>query len=314
MDKDHVVHYDTISGQIYEYFMNTYVSGGGKDLGQFFTPRKLINLMFYGLKLNDYIKVDKNTTVYDCCAGSGGFLTRIYNCFKDNGLKPENIYGNEIEKDTMKFCTSNLLLTTDHFCENVVNKDSIVYNNELQHDIILTNPPFGTSMKYETKETEYGNTNDLKFKDVYPVKTNDGACLFTQKCVHKLKQNGVCAIVLPDGQLFFGKNFKKFREWLTKSVNVHKIVQIPSGTFDTAGIKTCVILFTKDGPTKEIEFLKTDIECSYLERIIITTNNELKLNGYSFEPKDYLEDDKSNEINSSNIEWKELGELCNFHA
>ncbi len=325
-----IKYYDSVSGQIYEYFMNKYVSGGGKDLGQFFTPRKMINLMFYGLDIKKYINVNEDTTIYDPCAGSGGFLTRIYNCFPI--IKPENIYGGEIEKDTMKFCISNLLLTTGTYCENLVNMNSITYEDGLKHDLILTNPPFGTSMKYKKHIVKEGGKNvsknglmeefnkvnknkEIKFTDIYPIQTNDGACLFTQKCVYKLKKNGLLCIVLPDGQLFFGKNFAKFRKWLSEQMNIIFIVQAASGVFEHAGIKTCIILARKDGKTKKIQFLKTDKECSYLEKVVEISEEDLSNGDYSMDPKDYIEEKIiSDMINVSSVEWKELGELCEFKS
>ena len=327
-EKDGIKHYDSISGQIYEYFMNKYVNGGGKELGQFFTPRYMIDMIVYGLNIEKYIKIDSETTVYDPCTGSGGFLTRIYNCFPE--LNPENIYGCEIEKDTIKFCISNMLLTTSNFCENLINDNSIVYEDNKQHNMILTNPPFGTSMKYGQHNVKEGGKNikkdglmeeynnkypegerETEFEDIYPVKTNDGACLFTQKCIHKLKKNGLLSIVLPDGQLFFGKNFRKFRKWLSEKMNIRYIVQAPSGTFEHAGIKTCVIMATKDGETEKIQFLKTDKGCSYLEKIVEIDSDDLMLGEYSLDPKEYLEDEYlSKMMDGSCVEWKMLGDIC----
>lgn len=327
-EKNGKKYYDSVSGKLYEYFMNKYVSGGGKDLGQFFTPRYMIDMMVYGLKITEHINIDENTSIYDPCTGSGGFLTRLYNCFPE--LNPNNIYGSEVEKDTMKFCISNLLLTTSTFCENIVNTNSVVYEDNVKHDIILTNPPFGTSMKYGKHKVAEGGKQVFKdgleqvynlkypsadrkaeFKTIYPIKTNDGACLFTQKCVYKLKENGILSIVLPDGQLFFGKNFMKFRKWLSEQMNIRYIVQAPSGTFEHAGIKTCVIMATKDGPTKKIQFMKTDKECSYLEKIVDIDSDDLRLGEYSMDPKDYLEDEYlSRMMDGSCVEWKTLGEIC----
>lgn len=266
--KKGIKYYDSINGGIYESFINKYLNGGGKDLGQFFTPRHMIDLMVYGLKLTDYININENTSIYDPCSGSGGFLTHIYNCFPD--INPINIYGGEVEKDTMKFCISNLLLTTNTFCENIVNKNSVVYEDEKKHNIILTNPPFGTSMQYGIHKVKEGDkqiskdglkqeyeklnpNSEVKFETIYPIKTNDGACLFTQKCVYKLKKNGILSIVLPDGQLFFGKNFIKFRKWLCEQLNIKYIVQAPSRTFEHAGIKTCVIMGVKNGLLRIIQ-------------------------------------------------------------
>ena len=62
-------------------------------------------------------------------------------------------------------------------------------------------------MKYDKLKIKYEENfpdSDVKFEDIYPLKTNNGACLFTQMCVHKLTEGGVCAIVLPDGELFNG--------------------------------------------------------------------------------------------------------------
>lgn len=350
-EKKGVTYYDSISGQIYEYFINKYVKGGGKDLGQIFTPRYMIDLMIYGLNIEGHIDIDKNTSIYDPCAGSGGFLTRLYNCFSTK-IKPSNIYGGEIEKDTIKFCISNLLLTTSTFCDNIVHDNSVIYEDDMKnhkkyadnkhekkdtnnkYDIILTNPPFGTSMQYcqctvkeggklvkkQGLEDEYnsrypGNKPNIAFKTIYPIKTNDGASLFTQKCVYKLKDNGLLSIVLPDGQLFFGKNFKKFREWLFNKINIKYIVQVPSGAFEHAGIKTCVIMAVKNGKTKKIQFLKTDKECSYLERIIDVDSDELVLGEYSFDPKDYLEDAYlSKMMDGSCVEWVNLGDVCEIRG
>lgn len=314
-NKDNMKYYDSVSGYIYEYFMNKYVSGGGKDLGQFFTPRNMIDLMVYGLKLQDYVNINKNTTIYDPCAGSGGFLTRLYNCFPK--INPNNIYGGEIENDTMKFCISNLLLSTSTFCSNLVNEDSIIYEDGKKHNIIFTNPPFGTSMKYqkdkkgEGLKEKYKNEHNIEFTDMYPIKTNDGASLFTQKCVFKLKQNGVLCIVLPDGQLFFGKNFRKFRKWLSENLNIRAIVQAPSGVFEHAGIKTCILFGTKDGETKKIQFLKTNKECNYLEKIVEISSQDLMLGEYSLDPKDYLEDEYLSKLmESSNVPVEKIKDMC----
>ena len=330
-EKDGIKYYDSISGQIYEYFMNKYVSGGGKDLGQFFTPRYMIDTMIYGLEIEKYVDINKDTTIYDPCAGSGGFLTRLFNCFPKK-INPTNIYGGEVEKDTMKFCISNLLLTTSTFCRNLVNDNSILYEDGKKHDIIFTNPPFGTSMQYGQHTVKEGSKNikkdglmeeynnkykeddrETEFKDIYPVKTNDGACLFTQKCVHKLKDNGLLSIVLPDGQLFFGKNFRKFRKWLSEQINIRYIIQAPSGTFEHAGIKTCVIMATKDKQTEKIQFLKTDKECNYLEKIVEIDSDDLMLGEYSLDPKDYLEDEYLGKMmEGSCVEWKALGDVCEY--
>ena len=133
--------YSSTCGDIHEAFRAYGGKKGAKELGQFFTPRKLINLIFYGLDINSLSNSMINPTIYDPCMGTGGFLTRIY---KLMDIKPENIYGCETELDTIKVCRySSLLLTTGKTSSNLEKCDSLCRSSGLpnrKHDIIVTNP------------------------------------------------------------------------------------------------------------------------------------------------------------------------------
>ena len=133
-------------------------------------------------------------------------------------------------------------------------------------------------------------------------------CLFIQHCVYVLNEGGFCAIVLPDGQLFNSKNFKKFREWLCKSVNILTIVKVSSGVFEHTNIKTNVLCFQKNENTTNINFLKTNKECDVLKTIFNVSLEELKQNNYSFDDTEYIIESK--------IKYKapivKLGDVCIF--
>lgn len=315
---ENINNYDTISGDIYEYFVNGYLSGGGKELGQFFTPRKLIDLTVHALVGNYFSdnNIDiNNVDIYDCCMGSGGFLTRTFNILK---IKPDNVYGQEIEIDTIKFGFSNLLLTLKQFPKHCNHRNSITDEDHMKYMLIITNPPFGIKMKYVDLKVKYlENENKKKkenelykiipFENVYPVKTNNGACLFVQHCVYKLKQDGMCCVVLPDGELFFGKTFKKFRKWLCENVNILSIIKVPPGTFEHTSISTCVLQFVKKNTTKSLQFYDTTTNCRKLKSMVKLSLKQLKEENYSFDPKDYIE-----EKVSKNVEWKKFDEICNI--
>jgi type I restriction enzyme M protein len=68
-----------------------------------------------------------------------------------------------------------------------------------------------------------------------------------------LKNNGRCAIVLPDGTLF-GEGMKtRLKEELLERCNLHTIVRLPNGVFNPyTGIKTNLLFFEKGTPTKEV--------------------------------------------------------------
>jgi type I restriction-modification system DNA methylase subunit len=243
--------------------------------------------------------------------GTGGFLTRLFNL---GNINPENIYGCETELDTIKFGEMSLFLTTKGNKQNIVKCNSLSENPfmiDTKVDAIVTNPPFGTKMNYKSLKETYEKTfpdSTVKFEDVYPLKVNNGACLFVQHCVYMLNDGGVCAIVLPDGELFEGNSkwSKNYRKWLCENVNIHTILKCPGGTFDHATVTTNVVVFTKTGPTQNIRYIKTTKECEKINELITITKDDLEKTQYSLEVEDYIEEI----IEEIKIPYIKLGDIC----
>ena len=310
--------FTTSGGDIYESF--TEYSGGttSKALGQFFTPRKLIDLTIKALNIDKLVQGKDNISIYDPCMGSGGYLARLHNSYK-NKIN-NNIYGCEIEADTFKFGYLTLLIQTKSlmnlnkktlFNSNSLSQNDLIYTNKF--DAIVTNPPFGTKMNYDQLKQDFISHNQnstVKFEDIYPLKTNNGACLFVQHCVYMLAEGGFCAIVLPDGELFEGNSkwSKTFRKWLSEQVNIRTILKVASGTFEHAGVKTNVVVFTKDGPTQNIRFLETTKECNVVKDMFTISAEELKSAGYSLDVGEYLVEETDN----YDVPMISLGEVCEF--
>tara|TARA_B110000971_G_scaffold178389_1_gene184335 strand:+ start:339 stop:3176 length:2838 start_codon:yes stop_codon:yes gene_type:complete len=301
--------YGTNCGDIHEMFTTYGGKASSKKLGAFFTPRKLINLIFKGLGIQDTIKSDyTNPTVFDPCCGTAGFLTRAYNLCD----KSVTLTGCEIVLDTIKFAFCAVLLTTNKLPFNNLKKCDAISQSTTIHDdvdIILTNPPFGTQQQYqkskkmkmahkekyevmESERVEENKVSPIPFKVIYPIKTNNGAALFTQMCVYKLKEAGLCVIVLPDGELFEGQSkwTKTWRKWLCDKVNISCILKAPSGTFDHASVKTNIVIFKNNGPTKQIRFVETTKECDIIKEIFTITRADLEENQYSLDIGEYLEE------------------------
>ena len=305
----------TSCGDIHELFR---AYGGGKaakDLGQYFTPRNFIHLIFYGIGLDVLLKDKGNITIYDPCMGTGGFLTRLFNLCK---IDSSNVYGCETEMDTIKFGEMSMVLTTGNTNTNIVKCDSLCENQFIQDtkvDCIVTNPPFGTSMKYDELKVKFEKTfpnSVVAFEDIYPLKTNNGACLFVQHCVYMLNEGGVCAVVLPDGELFEGNSqwSKKFRKWLCENVNIRTILKAPSGVFEHAGVKTNVVIFTKDGPTQSIRFLETNKECNEVRDMFSVTMDELVATKFSLDVGEYIEEVSEN----YDVPMVALGDICELNS
>lgn len=305
--------FSTSFGDIHEAF-RVYSGGkGSKELGQFFTPRNLIHSLFHGSGLNEIIKSYDNPTIYDCCMGTGGLLTRAYS---NGNILPNNIYGCETEKDTIKFSECSLLLTTKVFNSNIIKCDSLCNNPyifDIKYDIIFTNPPFGTKMNYDDLEKKFNNyknlnypDNIINFKDVYPIKSNNGACLFIQHCIYILKENGTCAIVLPDGEIFYGKTYLKLRKFMCENVNIIKIINVEGGVFEHTSIKTSIIIFQKNGSTKNIEFMEINKECNNIKKCAIININNIINKNYIFNYNNYIEKEKKINIKFENKKIKDL--------
>jgi type I restriction-modification system DNA methylase subunit len=275
-------------GNMYEYFTNSYGKGStSKELGQFFTPFKLINLILFNIK--EFIDINDNYSLYDPCCGSGGLLNRTASFLKINR---NNIYGCEIEGDTTKYALASLLVNNNSLQINILNRCSLTNNNYIFEDkkfnLILTNPPFGTKMNYKDLETKfndyrknYFDSSEIKFEDVYPINTNNGASLFLQHVIYMLKDNGICGIVLPDGNELVSKGYYNIRKYLIDNCKIIKVINVSGGTFGSTGVKTKVIIFKKQKGVdnhKNIDFLEINKNCDEL-KLITTTDLD---NNYRF--------------------------------
>jgi type I restriction-modification system DNA methylase subunit len=300
-------------GNIYEYFTNSYGKGStSKELGQFFTPFKLINILLINIK--DYI--DDGYSLYDPCCGSGGLLNRTSS---NLGINKDNIYGCEIEKDTIKYALASLLVNNNSFKINIINKCSLSNNNFLfenkKFNLILTNPPFGmkniTYKDLKSKFEEYRDYNfkssDIKFEDVYPINTNNGTLLFLQHVIYMLEDNGICGIVLPDGNELTSNSFYNMRKYLIDNCKILKVINVSGGAFNSTGVKTKILIFKKQKGAdnyKNIEFLEINKDCNEVKLIAIADLDK----NYSFKLKINQEIIKYN----SDVEIKTLGEVCEF--
>ena len=314
INEDFVDAFATSYGDVHEAFREYGGGKGSKELGQFFSPRHLINSIFHGCGFNDIIKSYENPTIYDCCMGTGGLLTRAYS---NGNIIPSNIYGCEVEKDTIKFGECSIFLTTNNFNSNIIKCDSLCENPYLitnKFDIIFTNPPFGTSMNYKAlqKRFDYFKKDDTtRFEDIYPISVNNGTSLFIQHCIYMLKEGGVCAIILPYGELFDNKSFIKLRKYMCESVNILKIIYVPPKTFSHTSIETAVIIFKKEGSTKNIEFMEiTTKECESIKSNMIVPIKNIKNNNYNFKISSYT---KTEQIQyGEDVIVKTLGEVCDI--
>lgn len=317
------------NGILYEKMINGYLNDRSSKLGQFFTPRNLVDRILEEVSDTvDEMRMcqdeKKSFKVFDPFMGTGGFLTHAYNRFHEK-IPEIELYGSEIEPDTFKYGAMNALITTgklefDNFSrEDSIRKPSIfkTHANQLaakNYDLILTNPPFG--LKFGPNEIGYkdlrnatgqiiGNQNIEQFYCRIP--TTSGSFLALQLCMYLLAEQGVCAIVLPRGQEVNGtktlhKNFIAVRQCLVECFNLLKILDCPKDTFEHTSVETTVLIFTH-GTTEEVEFKSLKTNTGKFINL-----DELRKHTYSFEINAYVKKEKTHF--SKDFELKKLGEIC----
>jgi type I restriction enzyme S subunit len=302
-------------GNIYEYFIGYCgKSENSKAFGQFFTPKPFINAILNDCGFKDMINNLEitNPTLYDPAMGSGGLLGLTYITCKDK-INPNDIYGCEIEKDTMRYGESSILITTKIFNNNLIRCNTLDRNqnpylrDNKKFDIIISNPPFGTKTNYKDLISD-DEINNKKYKDdIYPIQTN-GEKLFIQNIIHLLADRGICALILPDGELMTKNDTNKLvRKFIIDNCKIIKIVDVDNGVFKHTNIKTKVLILKKEktsGYNYEIDYL--NINKKYEVKLI----QKFKLNeDYHFSIKTNYEDLI---INNKDIEIKEFGEIFNL--
>jgi len=334
-----------ILGEAYEsIFVDAVFGAGGNkksELGQFFTPPKvkklLVSLVDPKVKENGQIE-----SVLDPSSGTGGILNTVIKHYsskihdKDNLRNQliDKIYGIEIKGKIFNLCMSNMLINTGEILPKVICADSIRTFHDIKVDNIIANPPFSVTMKYEDLLSSLGSLEILD--DYIPIKTGgkNSEMLFLQMMIHCLNINGRCATVMLDGQKIYGSSsgYDKVREYLMRSCDLHEVILCPGGTFTSTGSKTCILFFTKkkeradvleitgtkrnlkflhvkNHATENVKFYNFNLTTGEKEFIKEVSIEEIANRKYSLNHNEYQIIEEMKKV-IGNIEWKELGEVC----
>ena len=230
---------------VYETILKDLQSAG--NAGEFYTPRPCTD--FIVEMLNPQI----GEKIADFACGTGGFLISAINHMMDQVKTTEDmeklqngLYG--IEKKPLPYllATTNMILhdidspRIDH--DNSLGKSVRDYKESDRFDVIIMNPP-------------YGGVEEASIQNNFPVelRTSETADLFMALIIYRLKQNGRCGVILPDGFLFGTDNSKvAIKKKLLEECNLHTIIRLPGGVFAPyTSISTNILFFDKSGPTQE---------------------------------------------------------------
>ncbi len=374
---------DDVKGIAFEEFLGKTFRG---DLGQFFTPRTLVEFIV-GL-----LDIQENELVCDPCCGTGGFLIKAFEYVREqietdiqnakenlkNELLPDNfddlsqkeqqnineklnkifvelnkelesnqnesrlkhlsyncIFGTDAEPRSARTAKMNMIMHGDghggvHHHDGLINVNGIFEN---RFDVIITNPPFGSSVSKDLEIMEQDKFTDQNKIDYYiqrygndynnalkQVNDNIGKkvlslfetgamsglteVLFVERCLNLLRQGGRMGIVLPEGFLN-GANLQKIRDFVESKAKIIAIVSVPQEVFISAGasVKSSLVFLKKFTQEEETNYKritqKVTLEIKTKYQPEITEKEKIHLNiWHEIQYKrDYIKDVKSIKAN-----------------
>lgn len=250
-------------GIAFERFMEDFFKG---KMGQFFTPREIIRFCV------EMMNPRRGDLVLDPACGSGGFLLNSLDKVRDyaeasydegeakdywHSFAMNNLYGIEINDQIARVCKMNMIIHDDGHT-NIISTDSLRNFDEIsdihksfgkdRFDIILTNPPFGATVK--STEKNYLNHYELgKGKKNQKTET-----LFIERCVNFVKpKTGKIAIVLPDG-ILTNSSLQYVRDFVMDKCQIEAIVSLPQFAFSHfgAGVKSSLVFLRRKGDNEKL--------------------------------------------------------------
>jgi len=239
-----------VKSKLYEGLLEKYAANE-KGAGQYFTPRTLIDSIMKCVQ-PDFDK--SGYKIHDPACGTCGFLISAFEWIMkltDDGSKLKDPDKIRLVKSTFSgmdnvFSTRRLGLMNCFLHEiepDLTFGNSLAdgYHAKQQYDLVLTNPPFGSS-----------GAGGIPTRPDFLYPTSNKQLNFVQHVLTILKPTGKCAMVVPDGVLF-GDEGQSLREDLLKQCDLHTILILPEGTFvPYANAKANVIFFTKGKSTKDV--------------------------------------------------------------
>lgn len=260
-------------GYIYEELLRRFSEQSGGEAGEHFTPREVIRLM---VELLEIPNPEKHISIYDPACGTGGMLSvakeHLLDRATDDAEKARveqyvTIHGQEIQPSTYAICRADLLIKNDTQAKVYLGNSLIPHdpaskelgdqlaNADDRFDFMLSNPPFGVTWGgkdgYEDEARKFATT---RYKAGMP-RTNDGALLFLQTMLAKMKPvekgGSRLAIVFNGSPLSngdCGSGESEIRRWILENDWLDCIVMLPDQLFYNTGIFTYVWILRNEKP------------------------------------------------------------------
>lgn len=226
-----------ILGRVYEYFLGQFASAEGKNGGQFYTPRCVVEVLVEMLE-------PYKGRVFDPCCGSGGMFVQSEKFVVAHGgrIGDISIYGQESNPTTWKLCKMNLAIRGIEGNLGAHHGDS--FHNDLHKDLkadfILANPPFNIS--------DWGGDRlreDGRWRYGTPP-TGNANYAWVQHFISHLAPHGIAGFVLANGSMSSNQSGEgEIRKSLIEADLVDCMVALPGQLFYNTQIPACLWFVTR---------------------------------------------------------------------
>jgi type I restriction enzyme M protein len=232
-------------GRAYEYLIERFADDAGKKGGEFYTPRKVVQLIV------ELLEPTEKMRICDPTVGSGGMLIECAHYVERHKGNPKNLslFGQEKNLGTWAICKMNMLLhgIRDARIEkgDTIRDPKLVQDGALMvFDRVIANPPFSLD-EWGREVAEHDPWG--RFGYGIPPKTK-GDLAFVQHMVAVLNKSGKLGVVMPHGVLFRGSAEGAIRSGFLKDDLIEAVIGLPSNLFYGAAIPAVVMLFNRSKP------------------------------------------------------------------
>lgn len=241
-------------GLVFEHLIRKFAESANDTAGEFFTPRDVVRLATTLTFAPDHQALNGDgvvRTVYDCAAGTGGFLSSAIEQVAEWNPNARLVpYAQELNPETYAISVADKLIqgydTKNIKLGNTLSNDLLPHE---QFDYCLANPPFGVKWEKVQKQVQDEQTS-LGFAGRFGAglpRVGDGSLLFLMHLLSKRKpaeQGGTrIGIVLSGSPLFnggAGSGESEIRRWILENDWLEAVIALPNDLFYNTGIGTYI--------------------------------------------------------------------------
>jgi type I restriction enzyme M protein len=228
-----------ILGHVFEYFLGEFALAEGKQGGQFYTPRSIVELLVNILE-------PYKGRVFDPCCGSGGMFVQSEKLVLAHRGKVNDIsiYGQESNQTTWRLCKMNLAIRGLDSSQVKWNNEGSFLNDahkDLKADFVIANPPFNDS---DWSGELLRSDGRWKFG---PPPAGNANYAWIQHFLYHLSPSGIAGFVLAKGSLTSKSSGEgDIRKALIEARLVDCIVNLPAKLFLNTQIPACLWFLSRN--------------------------------------------------------------------